>query len=122
MIPRLEWSTLLSMVYSARALAGEGRFVDGYTCLTRGLHHAETLARRGEPWAGRLVRRYRKAIDEYTARFGVYYEACPAGGDHPDLWSSETHPAASPSSEEGRWSRAPLADTQGKAAEERTEG
>jgi hypothetical protein len=72
MIPRLEWATLLSMVSSARALAGEGRLAKGYTCLTRGLHHAEALARRGEPWGGRLVRRYRKAIDEYAARFGVY--------------------------------------------------
>lgn len=60
------------MVSSARALAGEGRLVEDYTCLARGLHHVATLARHGEPWGCRLVGRYQKAIDEYAARFVVY--------------------------------------------------
>jgi hypothetical protein len=72
MIPRLEWSTLLSVVASARALARVGRFGEGYTCLATGLRHAEALSRRGEPWGARRAGRYRQAIDEYMARVGVY--------------------------------------------------
>jgi hypothetical protein len=71
-IPRLEGATLLSAVASAWALAEVGRFGDGYTGLVRGLRHAETLALKGEPWGSRLAGRYRKAIEEYTVRFGVY--------------------------------------------------
>jgi hypothetical protein len=122
MIPRLEWSTLLTTLFAARAMAFEGRVAAGYTRLSEGLHHAEALARRGHPFGRRLVNRYRKAIEEYIARFGVYYERDSGETHHPVHRSDETHPGASPSSREGGRARASLFDTHGKATEEGTEG
>jgi hypothetical protein len=71
MIPQLERSTLVLMILAAKVYAEEGRLADGYTRLLRGLRHAESLAVRGKPGSDRLVARYRKAIDEYIACYGV---------------------------------------------------
>jgi hypothetical protein len=78
MIPRLESSTLLAMILSARSLAKEGRLAEGYTHLAKGLHHAEELARRGAPWGSQLAAHYRKAVNHYLTRYGIHWDE-PAG-------------------------------------------
>jgi hypothetical protein len=71
MIPRLESSTLLAMILSARSLAKEGRLAEGYTHLANGLRHAEDLVRCGAPWGSRLTAHYRKTINHYLTRYGI---------------------------------------------------
>jgi hypothetical protein len=47
---------------------------DGYACLARGLHRAEEMVQEGEPWAQELTDRWRLAVENYCARYGVKFE------------------------------------------------
>jgi hypothetical protein len=68
-LPPDELEKLVSHVISAVCCGCDGRWVDGYNVVLSGLRYAEDKAAEGLPWGDKLVCRYRRAVNNYCARF-----------------------------------------------------
>lgn len=73
MIPRPQFDTLLGNIQRAIGCATMGGLVAGYDLLLGGLKHAEYARLEGETWAPALIDRYRQAIAEYQAFYGLRF-------------------------------------------------
>ena len=71
MLPDHEIDTFLTLVDDAITMAAEGQLVDGYLLLLAGMHYAEERREEAEPWAEELIERYRLAVENYCAGYGV---------------------------------------------------
>jgi hypothetical protein len=74
MIPRPQFDTLLDEIKRAIGCATIGGLVAGYDLLLDGLKRAEYARLEGEEWAPPLIDRYRQAIAEYQAFYGLRFE------------------------------------------------
>jgi hypothetical protein len=74
MIPRPQFDTLLDAIKRAIGCATMGGLVAGYDLLLGGLKRAEYARLEGEEWAPALVDRYRQAITEYQAFYGLRFD------------------------------------------------
>lgn len=74
MLPDDEIDTFLTLVDDAIALAAEGQLADGHGLLLAGLHYAEEERENAAPWADELIGRYRLALENYCASYGVPIE------------------------------------------------
>jgi hypothetical protein len=74
MLPDVEINTLVMTVDDTVGFAVEGKLVDGYTVLQAGLERAEDDKVAGELWADELIGRYRMALENYCASYGVPLE------------------------------------------------
>jgi hypothetical protein len=74
MLRDTEISNLLMTITASTHLAAAGQWADGYTCLLTGLQRAEHLAATNEPGAKDLVRILQRALENYTARYGLPLE------------------------------------------------
>lgn len=74
MIPRPQFDTLLSDIKRSIGCATMGGLVAGYDLLLGGLKQAEYARLEGEEWAPALIDRYRQAIAEYLAFYGLRFE------------------------------------------------
>ena len=71
MIPRTEKQMLDLRCRHAEEFAQDGELAAGFNCLANGLAGAEELQADGEPYATKLLQRYRQELNAYTARYGV---------------------------------------------------
>ena len=70
MIPATQIDTLAITWVDAVDLAHEGDLTQGYDALLTGLHRAEELRDDcHESWAGKLVTRWRQAVQRYQVEF-----------------------------------------------------
>jgi hypothetical protein len=71
MLPDEEIDALDTAVHDAVALAAEGKLVAGYDLLRVGLRYARQELLAGSPWGKELMGRYRLAMENYIASYGV---------------------------------------------------
>jgi hypothetical protein len=66
MIPQQELDNYVLTCNLAADLAEEGRPIDGYSCLLRGLRHVDEALGDDEAWKGNLAGRWRQAAELYA--------------------------------------------------------
>jgi hypothetical protein len=78
MMPLHEHESLAETKRQAIALALEGRFIAGYTCLLDGLELAVARAAESVSFGDELVEQWQKACDDYVADFGLKLNRAPS--------------------------------------------
>jgi hypothetical protein len=71
MLPRIAIENLLTAVFEAVDLAGQGEIAEGYRVLLRGRQTALEGEQNFEPWAEEIEGRWDDAIRRYARRYGV---------------------------------------------------